>query len=98
MSSQKIICQSDSCLGEKGGCSFCGGSGVVLERRSACVVCKRKAWFRRDVSTGFDGKQFRSIDNVELVWRKNGARCRECDHHIVLEGLRDVSNNHDGGD
>lgn len=73
---KNIKCQAKH--SESGGCHYCGGSGVVLER----IECKcGKSGFFRNLrgTTVYDGKEMTSFDGLGMVWHLDGIVCLECE-------------------
>lgn len=63
---------------EDGGCSTCGGYGVVLVQ-SKLPCCGKLYWHRPGGGfTVYEGKRWTSIDGVDTVWTLGGQLCEEC--------------------
>lgn len=67
------------------GCAGCGGFGHVAVK-SSCYKCGREGWFPTRAISMYEGRRYRSIDGLVMVFRykqniiSNRQICLRCDH------------------
>ena len=78
--SKTLLCQM--CDGKSSSCSSCGGYGYVAELIK-CTMCKRAGWFRPGAYTTYEGKEYTSIDGLEMVDHfvdgEISSNCKRCE-------------------
>lgn len=76
--------QKGTSEGGWGGCGSCGGYGFIMSEVELCSKCKRKGWVRPGAHTVYEGKTFRTVDGIDLVYSKGmKVTCFDC-----LEGKK----------
>lgn len=80
--SEKILCQGKSC---KTGCHSCGGYGVLIQREN--LDCGHYIWTRPYAITVYDGKEFRSIDGLDCIYKNGKYLCLDCYEKGLVEDM-----------
>jgi hypothetical protein len=80
---KRIKCQNSKCSKthpayENNGCGTCGGYGYVFQRGSLSC-CGRSYWVRPGAFTVYNGKEYKTMDGIGLIYRIPGKTvCDEC--------------------
>lgn len=87
-----IFCQWCAGQPKKKGCSYCGGSKVLLERYE-CPGCAREVWDRPQRGTTiYDGKKRNSWNGVEMVYHIDAnANCIDCENNKTKKVVGEIN-------
>ena len=90
---KRIKCQNSKCSAnnpayKNKGCTVCGGYGDIFIR-SRVTCCGKQCWIRPGAFTVYDGKQYKSVDGLGLIYRiKGGIVCDGC--YEVVEDVNGI--------